>query len=228
MKTGIKITAALLSIASMGAVFCACDSGTTTTSSKTESVISSTPSKTSSTSSSPSAAPSSTSSQNTSSTVSKTSTVTSSQVVSEPEVNLEEALLKQPCYVQSTEYFVQDENYKNLYPDMLCAIVKNNSGNDIKNITIAFAAWDKNNFPVKMVPKGYRNGYYVIKCVGNDVNIVKGGTWGQEEGFEIGSDTINVTKLKAIVVSYEDFNGNTWTNPLYSKWKNTYENKKLS
>ena len=35
-------------------------------------------------------------------------------------------------------------------------------------------------------------------------------------------------RVKAIVASYTDFDGNTWTNPVLEDWQNAYENKPLS
>src|SRR5690625_4864591 len=54
------------------------------------------------------------------------------------EKELYEAIEKQPLKVIKTNYLVQDENLKTLYPDMLHAIIENNSGVDIKDAIVAF------------------------------------------------------------------------------------------
>ena len=41
------------------------------------------------------------------------------------------------------------------------------------------------------------------------------------------SENNNISKFKAIVVSYTDFDGNTWNNPLLSDFKELYADKKL-
>ncbi len=140
---------------------------------------------------------------------------------------LDSVLLEQPVYVESTKYVVQDARYKSLYPDMLQAVIRNNSGTDVKNLVIAFVAWDKNNLPVKI--KGdidFSDGSYVKECNYNDVNIPNGKTYGDQSGMEI-DETCNITTFKAIVVSYDDFDGNTWNNSYYDTWVDFYSDKKL-
>lgn len=45
-----------------------------------------------------------------------------------------DALLSQmPVFVKSTQYIVQHDQYKSLYPDMLQAVLQNNTSCDIKN-----------------------------------------------------------------------------------------------
>ena len=53
---------------------------------------------------------------------------------------LDELLRTQPVYIDSTEYYVQDEQYKALYPDLLVSTVVNNSGTNIKNSRIFLSA----------------------------------------------------------------------------------------
>lgn len=142
---------------------------------------------------------------------------------------LEAALLEQPMYVISSEYVVQDEEYKALYPDMLNAVIKNNSGEDVKNATVAFVAWDKNNFPVKIVGHiDFTGGSYVKECNFGDVNMIDGSTYGEDKGMAISyADCGNIETIKAIVVDYKNFDEKTWENPYYETWVGLYENKKL-
>lgn len=58
-------------------------------------------------------------------------------------------------------------------------------------------------------------------------NVAPGETFGQGYGFEIDSDVDEVYTMKAIIVDYEGFNGEKWTNPLYSEFKNIYEDNCL-
>lgn len=140
--------------------------------------------------------------------------------------SLEDEISKQPVIVYSTDYLVQDESYKCLYPDILIANIKNNSGKDIKNVTIAFVAWDSNNFPIKIDPKYGRTSYLQLVDF-DDVNLVNGQTYDDNGlGLSCTSDT-NINSFKAIVVDYSDFSGNKWKNPLYEDWKKLYENKQL-
>lgn len=141
---------------------------------------------------------------------------------------LEQLLLQQPVVVTSTEYKVQDEEYKNLYPDMLSAVFQNNTTVDIKNAVVVFAAWDANNLPVKIKGKlSFKEGSYLPSVNYSDINLVPGASYGDKSGYEIDEDNGIVT-IKAIVKSYEDFEGNKWENPCYKDFAALYEGKKLS
>lgn len=142
--------------------------------------------------------------------------------------DLEAILLQQPCYIESTKYIIQHEQFKALYPDMLSVILKNNSGTDIKSAVIAFAAWDKNNLPVKIIGDlDFSGGSYIRSCNYEDINLINGETFGENKGMAIDENTAEIGTFKAIVVSYSDFDGKTWENPYYQNWLDIYENQKL-
>lgn len=134
----------------------------------------------------------------------------------------------QEVRVTSTDYIVQDKQYKSLYPDMLRAIIQNDTTYDIKNAVVAFVAWDKNNLPVKI--KGsidFSGGTYIKQVNYSDINLVPGASYGSSSGFEI-NENCNVENFKAIVVSYETFGGESWSNPHFDDWCKMYEGQKLS
>lgn len=129
--------------------------------------------------------------------------------------------------VISTKYVVQDTKYKSLYPDMLQAVLQNDTSYDIKNAVVAFVAWDKNNLPVKI--KGsidFSDGSYIKLVNYNDINMIPGATYGESSGYEV-DDACGIQTFKAVVVSYETFDGVTWQNPLYDDWCKLYEGVKL-
>ena len=112
---------------------------------------------------------------------------------------------------------------------MLQAVIKNASGTDIKNAVVAFVAWDKNDFPVKIEGQySFGGGSYVTKCNYSDINLIDGASYGTDSGMPLDSDTDNIATFKAIVVSYDDFDGNTWNNPYYDIWAAKYEDQKRS
>ena len=155
-----------------------------------------------------------------------TTETTISRTVSVTPDELEELLVKQPAYISSTKYLVQDKNYKTLYPDMLQAVIKNNSEDDIKDAVVIFVAWDENNLPVKI--KGqfdYSDGEYLMKCKYSGINLVPGKEYGKDGGMEI-DDGLNIKKFKAIVYEYETFEGKKWTNPYYHAWAAMYDGGK--
>lgn len=140
---------------------------------------------------------------------------------------LEAAIAKQEVHVTSVKYVVQHEEYKALYPDLMQAVFKNGSNLDLKNVVVAFAAWDANNLPLKI--KGqydFGDTYYVKKCNFNDINLIPGKSYGSDSGLALDSKMSGVEKIKAIVVSYESFDGDTWENPLYEAWLALYEGKR--
>lgn len=150
---------------------------------------------------------------------------TTEKVLSADELNAE--LKKQPCYVYETEYYVQDENYKALYPDLLLAKIKNQSGTSIKDVWVAFVAWDSNGLPVIIDSTGSDG--YVVECTFDGINLVDGESL-TDYGLQLTQDfafSEEVDKFKAIVTHYKDFDGNTWDNPLYSDWKEMYKEKEL-
>lgn len=143
------------------------------------------------------------------------------------ETYLIEQLESQDFKIIDTKYTVQDEKLKNLYPDLLQVILKNDTEHDIKDAVVAFVGWDDNKLPVKI--KGnidFSDGQYIKLVNYSDINLIPGGTFGEESGFQI-DEKIKIKSFKAIVVSYETFDGTTWDNPLYEDWKLLYEGKKL-
>ncbi len=141
---------------------------------------------------------------------------------------LESLLKQQPVYIVSTEYVVQDNEYKALYPDMLEVVFKNASNDDIRDLVIAFVAWDKNGLPVKI--KGsidFSDGGYVRKCNYEGMNLIPGESGGGDGGMSI-DEECNISTFKAIVYSYTTFEDETWENPYFDAWCELYEGKKLS
>ena len=141
---------------------------------------------------------------------------------------LESNLSSQPITIIKTDYVVQDENLKTLYPDMLQAVLQNNTTDDIKNAVVAFVAWDSNNLPVKIEGQfDFGGGSYVKKVNYSDINLAAGDTFGENSGYSLG-ENCEIKSFKAIVVSYETFDGDTWDNPYYEDFCSLYEGKKLN
>lgn len=136
-----------------------------------------------------------------------------------------------PIIINKIGYMVRttDRNTKLLYPDVLYCVFTNNSKNDIKNVKIAFVAWDENKLPVKI--KGtfnFSGGEYLEEVSYQGINLTTGSKYGEDSGFELDPDCNNITYVNAIVVTCEYFNGKTWSNPVYEQFKNDYVEKKLN
>ncbi len=163
-----------------------------------------------------------------------TTTTTTVTTTTEPFITpekLEEMINNQDVRVVSTELIIQDEDYigKAAYPDLLSAVVRNDSEYDLKNVVVAYVAWDKNNLPVKIAEQwDFDGGAYVAACKFSDANIVPGGEYGKGAGFALSRDCRTLYQFKAIVVSFETFEGGTWTNPYYNYWTKLYAGEKLA
>ena len=138
-------------------------------------------------------------------------------------------LMELPVTIIKTKYTVQDEKYKSLYPDLLQAVLQNNTDEDIKSAVVAFVAWDKNGLPIKIT--GYLSfggGSYVKEVQYGDINLAAGSTYGDESGLQLDDTTKDIDTFKAVVASYETFEGSTWENPYYDAFCNLYGEKKLN
>lgn len=141
---------------------------------------------------------------------------------------LEASLAGQPVFVSSTKYVVQDERYKSLYPDMLQAVIQNNSEEDIRDAVVAYVGWDANGLPVKI--KGhlsYGDSTYVTEVLFENINLVPGSSYGDSQGYAIDEDC-GVDTFKAVVVSYTTFEEKTWENPDYKAFCDLYGGKRLA
>ena len=139
---------------------------------------------------------------------------------------LEKDLKKQDLYAYDAKYVVQDEKYKSFYPDMLQALIKNNTNKDIRDVQFGFVAWDKNGLPIKLKGNIDFGKSYIRGVSGDAVNIPAKGKFGDKHGFSIDKD-LEVDTFKPIVVSYTDFKGNKWHNPKFDEFIKVYEGKRL-
>nr|WP_263313487.1 DUF5780 domain-containing protein [Mammaliicoccus sp. Marseille-Q6498] len=140
---------------------------------------------------------------------------------------LENKLKENDLIIQNSQYLVQSEDMKSLYPDILSTVVKNKSNKDIKNISIGYVAWDSNGLPVKIKGKiDFSGGAYYRFGNGEGVNIPPGGTFGENRGLELSEDT-NINSFKPIIISYEDFEGHKWKNKNLESFRKIYEGKRL-
>ena len=128
------------------------------------------------------------------------------KLIAEPEyeeltvTEFETLLSELPVVITSTRYVVQDEKYKSLYPDMLQAVIQNNTTADIKNAVIAFVAWDENNLPVKI--KGsidFSGGAYIKQVNYGDINLAAGKSYGNSSGFSV-DEECGIKQFKAIII----------------------------
>lgn len=133
-----------------------------------------------------------------------------------------------PLAVSEARLVVQSDKYKSLYPDMLQAILVNNSDNDIKNASVAFMAWDANDLPVLLKGQYDINDATYVKVVEySGINMIPGSEYGESFGMNLRDSITGIVTVKAIVRSYDTFEGGTWANPYYDAYIEKYAGKKL-
>lgn len=134
---------------------------------------------------------------------------------------------KQLVFVESSKIIVQDSTYKGLYPDMIQVIIKNVSSKTVKNINVGCLGYDKNGYPLKIKTQfGISDGDYEFVGKAEDVNIIKGGTFGQHSGFNL-DEYHGISKVLACIKNATFYDGTTWDNPYYERWIEQYKEKPL-
>ena len=140
----------------------------------------------------------------------------------------DQLLQEQPLAVTKSELLIQSEDYKALYPDMLQAILQNNTQADIRDAVVAFVAWDENGLPVKIQGQfDFSGGSYIKRVSYDDINLVGGAAFGESSGFSL-DEHHTILTCRAIAVSYETFDGESWENPYYDAFCALYEGQRQS
>lgn len=141
--------------------------------------------------------------------------------------NFDRKLSEDEVRVESTNYLVQDEKDKSKYPDMLQAVIANESETKISDVVVAFVAWDESGNPVRIKSvTDSSDGNYVTEVTFKDIKLAPGKTFGEGAGLQI-VEAPQITTIEAIVVSYKGYEGENWENPLYSQWKYCYGGAKI-
>ena len=142
--------------------------------------------------------------------------------------DFDDLLAQQPLYVSKTNFIAADEKLSSLYPNRLQAVVTNNTDEDIMHAVVAYVAWDASDLPLKI--KGefdFQGGSYVKEVKYADMNLVGGQSYGEDRSYSL-SDGDDIESFKAVVVSFETFDGDVWENPYYEDFCELYEGKRYS
>lgn len=133
-----------------------------------------------------------------------------------------ELLAGQPLAVTSSSYVVRDDKYKAMFPDMLRAVMRNNTEEEVTDAAVAFAAWDMYGAPVAIEGKrDLPNGEYVRVVNYEDLDLLPGETGGEDLGYSV-EDGRGIQRVEAVAVSYTTASGRTWENPYYPQWAALY------
>lgn len=137
-------------------------------------------------------------------------------------------LMQLPVTIIKTKHIVRDKQCKHLYPDMLQAMIKNKTSVKIKDVVVAFVAWDKDNSPVKIKESiDFGDGAYIKTVNYTDINLIPGGIFKGQRGLEI-DESCEINTFKSIVLSYTNYKEETWINPQFEKFCSLYEGKQLN
>lgn len=147
---------------------------------------------------------------------------------------LEAQLAQQPMTILNTEVTNGYDDRFDLSFSTAIALphILNQSGSDIKYLEIQMAGWDENNLPVKLQSTymSYSTSENIIITF-DGVNMVDGMELNTDDAdyfYLIAvDDSCRLAKAKCIVTKYTTYDGDTWENPLFSAWKETYVGKKL-
>ena len=137
-------------------------------------------------------------------------------------INIEKLKNEQKLICKTAMLKSQHEEFKNLYPDVLLAEVKNNTDEIVKEYNIIFLAYDENYLPVKIREyAGDKDEYFFV---GRDdtANLVPGDSTGMDRGWEIDYPH-NVKYVIACVRDAIFYNGEEWKNPYITHWLDKYE-----
>lgn len=111
-----------------------------------------------------------------------------------------------------------NSNKKSLYPDQLQIRLTNHFEKTIKNFNVCFIGYDSKNHPIEI--PGYLSESQGLEFMGTgqNVNITKGGSWGDGTvGWNIGSSE-NLARVEANIKEIEFEDDSIWSNPLYDLW----------
>lgn len=140
---------------------------------------------------------------------------------------LDKTVKEQNIGIVESQYLVQSEDQKNLYPDMLQIVMKNNTTKTVSNVHVAFAAWDKNKHPVKIRSHTHNGVDYIDQVTYSNIDLAAGESYGKDVGYPLMQNN-GIAHFKAIIVSYETKDGETWENPYFSDFCELYEQKNLT
>ena len=134
----------------------------------------------------------------------------------------------QEASVVSAKLTVQHNTNKSKYPDMLIAVIKNNSNKTISSYEVAYLAFDKNCDPVKLTynTEPDVSPVHLLKGTEPECSIKPGKQSSANRGLFICSNN-SIHSVIACVIEVEYSDGTSWYNNYYDTWKKQYENKRL-
>lgn len=143
---------------------------------------------------------------------------TENYIESQSRINSIKEKLKQEevLMVIESKVIVTSENNKDIYPDQLQLILKNNGEASIKKFEVTIYAYDDNNNPVKIKNKLSESEEYMLLGLADNININPGEMWGYNYAWTVTNN--NIKRIEACIEYAEYEDDSTWENPLYMEW----------
>ncbi len=141
---------------------------------------------------------------------------------------IKKAEKEQLVVVENSRIIEQSTEFKSLYPDMIQVMVKNNSNKTIKSMRVGSLGFDYNGYPLKVkIQFSLLNDDYEFVGIAEDVNIVAGETFGENQGWSL-DEQHGISNVLSCVKEVTFYDGTFWENPYYQYWIEKYKEKPLN
>lgn len=143
--------------------------------------------------------------------------------------DFDELLNSQPAVIVDSQLLYQTGNNgnKRFYPDLLICTVQNRTDKVITELQVAFVAWDNDGNPAKIKSAEDKKGYDIKLLKYSDISVESGRYYGKGMGIEL-EPSHNISRFKAIVARFETEDGQTWENPYYDDFMNSFASQNYS
>lgn len=111
---------------------------------------------------------------------------------------------------------------------MLVTDIQNNGDKAASEVVVCFAVWDTDGAPMPVKTKrNPENSIFEFQMDVTDVTVEAGKTWSENKGLYLAEGIAEIGFAKAVVVSCK-IGEDTYENPHYEAWKETYLQQHLT
>lgn len=118
--------------------------------------------------------------------------------------------------VSEAKVIVTSELHKDIYPDQMQVMIKNNGSSSVKKFEVTIFGYDADNNPVKIRNKLSETEDYPFLGLADNISIKPGELWGSEYGWSVLNS--NIDRIEACIEYAQYDDGTVWDNELYIEW----------